>query len=156
MLYFSIPLLYVYAGLIFGHFSAQSTQLELAVFEFFWILAWVFSRFCSSYEVFFTKNTLIFLATVLIQQHIWFMSKKELFLDFYWKKLLFWGSYTYWTKSVGRHFFWHSSNCSLVELADFEFFLEICPEFFQDLAWVLSFSEFEFFSKCPKISPDIG
>ena len=26
-------------GLIFGHFSAKSTQLDLAVFEFFWNLA---------------------------------------------------------------------------------------------------------------------
>ena len=34
-------------------------------------------------------------------------------------------------------------------------FLEIWSEFFPDLARVLSFSEFEFFSKCPKISPDI-
>ena len=32
-------------------------------------------------------------------------------------------------------------------------FLDIWSEFFPDLAWVLSFSEFEFFSKCPKIRP---
>ena len=41
----------------FGHFSANSTQLELPVFEgFFGILAWVFSRFCLSFEFFGWKS----------------------------------------------------------------------------------------------------
>ena len=36
----SIPL--TLSGLIFGHFFDKSSQLELAVFEFFWDFAWVF------------------------------------------------------------------------------------------------------------------
>ena len=41
-----------------------------------------------------------------------------------------------------------------MELADFEFFGNL-DEFFPDLARVLSFSEFEFFLKYPKISPAV-
>ena len=40
-----------YIGL-FWQFSANSIQLELPVFEVFGILAWVFSRFCFSFEFF--------------------------------------------------------------------------------------------------------
>ena len=44
-----------YSGLIFGHFFGNSTQLELAVFEFFWILPWIFSGFSLSFEFFHQK-----------------------------------------------------------------------------------------------------
>ena len=61
-------------GLFFGHFFAKSTQLELAVFEFFQDFARVLS--------FFTKNTPSFLATVFDQWRIYYlMSKKDKIMD---------------------------------------------------------------------------
>ena len=127
-------------GLIFGHFSAKSTQLELAVFEFFLEFGLSFFKILLVFWVFFTKNT----------------------LSFFWQRYLFNGIYDFyeyvirnelWTfienscyfvnyrfsRVLKKFFCWLSGNCTLVELADFEFF--------GDLPWVFSgFGlSFEFF-----------
>ena len=110
-----------------GQFSANSTQLELPVFEFFGILAWVFSRFCLSFEFF--HEFLEYLKKVQIFSNFWkYLMIKRLFLGV---PLSF--SPKNWV------FIQFSNNSTQLELPVFEFF--------RSFAWVFSrFSlSFEFF-----------
>ena len=113
----------LYSRLFFGHFFGKSTQLKLAVFEFFPDFAWVFSRFCLSFE-FFHEFLGIFKKAGICK----YLMIKRLFLGV---PLSF--------PPKNWVFIQFSTNSTQLELPVFEFF--------RNFAWVFSgFSlSFEFF-----------
>ena len=134
---------YATPGLIFGPFFGNSTQLKLAVFEFFWILPWVFSGFSLSFEFFSPKAPWVskvslsyWICNIWLHVLLWSPSNfcKILYFQIYNQKLTTWAKRG---KTLGFVKKFHHLNSTGVGG------LWVFPDF----AWVFSrfWLSFEFF-----------
>ena len=122
-------------------FPAIQLNWSCRFLSFFGIMAWVFSRFHLSFEFFYMSFGESF-KKVLIVCHFW----KHLLI-----KMVFLGVTLFFHKKI--KFSFSLAPTQLNWSCRFLSFFGISLEFIKDFAWVLSFLELEFFSKCPKNKP---